>query len=63
MERLELTALAEALKRPRLELPHALPRDSEPPADLVERDGVAVAVQAVAELDYLLLPVRSSPTA
>src|SRR5262249_49182649 len=40
-----------------LDLPDALARDLEDPADLLQRVSVAVA-QAVAELDDLTLPVR-----
>src|SRR5439155_6351650 len=57
-DRVELAVDGEALERRGLDLAHALARDSQLPADRVERLRVAVAVEAVAELDDLALALR-----
>src|SRR5437588_11561157 len=59
-ERGDLAALGKMRQRLRLDLPDALARDAERPADLLERLGIAVAVHAVAELDDLALTVRQA---
>src|SRR4051794_18240943 len=48
----------ELLKSIRLDLAHPLARDPELAADRLERSRVAVAVQAVAELQHLAIAVR-----
>jgi len=56
--RVELAVDGEALERRGLDLAHALARDSQLPADRLERLRVAVAVQAVAKLHDLALTFR-----
>src|SRR4029079_3541319 len=57
-DRVELAVQGEALERCGLELAHAHSRDTQLPADRLERLRVAVAVQAVAKLHDLALTFR-----
>src|SRR6266508_533519 len=52
---LDLAVDGEALKRLRLDLAHALPRQAEASPNLVEGFRIRVAVHSVAELQHVLL--------
>src|SRR3982751_72025 len=58
LQRCDLPPLAEPPQRLRLELTDALAGDAHDAADLLERLRIGVAVQAVAELQDLLLALR-----
>src|SRR6185503_2461310 len=57
-ESFDLALNGEPLERVGLDLAHALARDAQATADLLERGGLDVSVQAVAELDHVALALR-----
>ena len=58
LERFDLAVDRELLERTRLDLPHALARQTQLASDRLERGRITVAVQPVAPLQHLLLAVR-----